>query len=1422
MYPIHFKFFFLWGLLFVFTVGSVNGQSETERTMPMAEADWLLLDASDATDLTDSLVLSTLDSQNEDFFITPRQDSIQWQPYTPNNTIVDFSKVFPAGNRGYAYTSIYQEEKKQMLFRFGSSGPARVWINGRLALEQKTERRHKYLENAFWAELAPGRNTVVIFVRGINKDWVFSLLNPEKEERIVHGRVTLHSGEPAIGAEVQVICAGRVISQVSTTDLGEYAVEIPQALSDCQLKVTAYEEGMGHWEVIPANHKSGSSPILIQLRSSPSISGTVYHLDGETPQADVHIEAIRESDNLIGATTSSTALGLFMLSNLPDGTYRLRIPLSGGNTIHRDGGSGVSDFAPVVIENGRSVSNIELKFPGFRKGKWTHLTTLDGLPYNIINDVIIDAEGKLICATFNGGICSYDGHRFEQFTTYDGLIKNTAQVLLEASDGSLWIGTDNGVSKYEEGGFQTIQFTDDEHEHDVRKIFEDSRGRIWVASVQGLYQLQGGQFQPAEAFNTLAPRRYTTGLVEDENGGIWISTLGGVIYYDNRTFAVKDRFIGEAVEDIIIAQDGSLWLATHKGVVRLLNDEVERWTTKQGLVNDSVNEICESENGLLWFATDGGISSYDGHSFINYSANQGLPFNGVHSLECSGYKSLWAGTENGLSRLDYSINFFARGEGLLKPDKMLAGIFDISNSTNGDLYISSHWRGVFRFDGLQFIQVNGVGGELYSRSMLELPSGRHIVGTHKGMVTFDANSTLHNPVIWGNDNWTIALEQDDSGALWAGHGWGRDGLIKYDLESGQQLERYTLEDGIPDDRVWSLKYSAIHGLWIGTSTGIALFRDGEFHDIHAELGLRPASIFSIYEDEEGYTWFAGANGVYRFSGTSWTHFTREGIYGLLEGSRELINPSLKLPENIVWSIHQGLDGVMWFGTQSRGLVGYDGVAYSTIDSRAGLLGNHVMAISSGQGGEMWTGTLDGGLTQLDRSKRPHKVAIEAISSGKDTYAMYDSLPIFVSDKPITLTYNEVDLYSHAGSQQFLITIKDQKGRNHHQVLTQDRMYSWLPDKAGAYTAQVQYIDPFLNYSAASSVSLRVRLPVFKNPIIIFPAILVLIGVIGYTLGLSLQYRRQKIHARVIEQKMLAAETAAKEALEFKNQELESTNIELSCLNHELVEINQKLENRTDHLREALEANKEILGITAHDLKNPLSGIIGLAEMIIEDLGRGMKSTYESAADNVPLLRDEAERMLKIITELLDKHRNGGEVSLNKENTILGDVVASVIRWNKKQADDKKISLNYTANLTIVAFIDLMAIQRALDNYVSNAIKYSPRDTSVWIELQTVEEDTELNEGKRVKISVRDEGPGLTEADKKNVFGKMQRLSAKPTAGEHSTGLGLFIVKQLVEAHGGEVGVESEVNQGATFWLTLPLGQTDVLTQPLTPSVTSEV
>jgi signal transduction histidine kinase len=141
---------------------------------------------------------------------------------------------------------------------------------------------------------------------------------------------------------------------------------------------------------------------------------------------------------------------------------------------------------------------------------------------------------------------------------------------------------------------------------------------------------------------------------------------------------------------------------------------------------------------------------------------------------------------------------------------------------------------------------------------------------------------------------------------------------------------------------------------------------------------------------------------------------------------------------------------------------------------------------------------------------------------------------------------------------------------------------------------------------------------------------------------------------------------------------------------------------------------------------------------------------------------------------------------------------SVLDANRLAANRKHLNLvvELPDNLTVQADPELLT--EAFDNYVNNAVKYSPQERTIRITLQ------QRSDIGMAEFAVQDEGPGLTANDMQHVFGKFRRLSARPTGGEHSTGLGLSIVKQVVELHGGTVGCDSTAGNGARFWARLPL------------------
>lgn len=253
--------------------------------------------------------------------------------------------------------------------------------------------------------------------------------------------------------------------------------------------------------------------------------------------------------------------------------------------------------------------------------------------------------------------------------------------------------------------------------------------------------------------------------------------------------------------------------------------------------------------------------------------------------------------------------------------------------------------------------------------------------------------------------------------------------------------------------------------------------------------------------------------------------------------------------------------------------------------------------------------------------------------------------------------------------------------------------------------------------------------------------------------------------------------------------------ELKALNAELKTLNEDLECRVTERTGALVAlNKEkddILSIAAHDLRNPLTGILLAVQLYAQG---ATPVAPEKMMERMKLIGQAAERMNAIISDLLNAHTiETGTIALNLKPVALAELIYQTVAAFEDRATRKAISLQIEAsNLTAIA--DSHAVSQILENLVGNALKFSPQGKRVWIRLR----ETDC----AVRIEVQDEGQGLSADDIQKLFGKFQRLSARPTGGETSTGLGLSIVKRLVEAMRGRVWAESEPDQGATFTVEL--------------------
>ncbi len=237
---------------------------------------------------------------------------------------------------------------------------------------------------------------------------------------------------------------------------------------------------------------------------------------------------------------------------------------------------------------------------------------------------------------------------------------------------------------------------------------------------------------------------------------------------------------------------------------------------------------------------------------------------------------------------------------------------------------------------------------------------------------------------------------------------------------------------------------------------------------------------------------------------------------------------------------------------------------------------------------------------------------------------------------------------------------------------------------------------------------------------------------------------------------------------------------------------QDLSQANKKLTQMNAEKNEMLGIAAHDLKNPLNGILGFARLIATK-DSALPERVKAGANEIITA---STHMRSIVSNLLDIHAiEEGRFPIEIRVCDLAALAGAAVENQEPQAAAKRIAVHFiSAAESVLVEGDHRAIVQVLDNLFSNAIKFSPPGKEVFVRLKTSADEA--------RLEVQDQGPGLSAEDHARLFEKFAVLSARPTGGESSTGLGLSIVKRLAEAMEGKVSCASVPGEGATFVLTM--------------------
>jgi signal transduction histidine kinase len=252
--------------------------------------------------------------------------------------------------------------------------------------------------------------------------------------------------------------------------------------------------------------------------------------------------------------------------------------------------------------------------------------------------------------------------------------------------------------------------------------------------------------------------------------------------------------------------------------------------------------------------------------------------------------------------------------------------------------------------------------------------------------------------------------------------------------------------------------------------------------------------------------------------------------------------------------------------------------------------------------------------------------------------------------------------------------------------------------------------------------------------------------------------------------------------------------DFSALNNELITAQRELARRNGELVRLNEQKNQLLGVAAHDLRNPLGAIYSCSEYLLDEL----KNLDGDQLEMLQFIKTSSQFMLDLIEDILHlAQMESGKIELRMEPTDLAQLASRHVAMNRLIAARKniRIDLDLEPDLPLIE-ADSRKIEQVLENLISNAVKFSPPNSAVRVALR--------RDGDQVRIEVRDQGAGIPKAEWGKLFQPFQRTSVRPTGGEKSSGLGLSIARKIVEAHAGKIWFESEVGKGSTFCVSLPL------------------
>ncbi len=979
-------------------------------------------------------------------------------------------------------------------------------------------------------QLEAGRNRCLLKIntqQGSETDWLFRMQILPPERGTVEFSITDSKKLPVPDATIQFYRKGQEVYRVKSGPSGAARVTLYPLADAYEIRVSSGASGV--WLPEMAIAQGESRKLKLVLTEAVSISGRVLSLDG-SPQNAIVVQAIRVPEGAVdrpparempsgsvhnipalhpfpafSETVLSSTNGTYEFVNLHPGNYRLRCHGAGGFVEPRLV-PGTDSQHGVIVQTGRRNDQVDFVMAEAHKGSWRNYPIHKGLIE--VNPLCIhrSTNGLLWVGSNNGTLHSYDGIDFKMITAPQ-VPGNVVEDIAQDARGTVWIATSGGVSQEEEGVFQPLPVMNNLLRNRVHSLAPDPDGSLWFGTSSGLCRYDRGKLQRWTVADGL-PRNEISSLIRGRDGIVWLGTQFGIWKFQNQKLSKAVEFSGGSVQGLHQARDGAIWWGSFNegssGAYRFDGQSLRRFGIEEGLVNDRVYAIAETSDGDMWFATGKGLSRFNGTTVVNYTVLEGLSNEWVRDIFVDEDDVLWLANGWGVSRFDPKGFYQAtKQDGFRNGEGNTPSVFAITPEGEGSFWVGTGWGGLYRLTS---------GTNPPTAALIQFDPGyvRRIHRGFDGNVWFGTSQGLYQEedgklVSRLARKWVLALASDSQGAVWFGQGWVGGGLSRFDPVTRTE-KVFTSKEGLPDDFVWAIEAEREGNLWVGTGAGLARVEGGKIVDETARLNLPRGGVYDVRRGPTGKLWISTGRGLFSWDGTNTISITS----------------SNGLPDEHVWCTARTRDGIVWIGTDSNGLLGYDGKAFTALDKRDGLQGNGVFTLAPDGDRSILAGFLDGGLTRYSRSKSKPSIRLQEVNvdGGKGTNS--SNFAQTETGHRVRIRYREIDLKTLPDKRQFWCRLASRSGETIFAGVTKERSFDWVPEKAGTYSFSVQAIDRDLNYSEPVHVMLEVTLPWHANGWILVPLSSAFAGLIIWAVVARALYTKKSREAFLMRERVRIA------------------------------------------------------------------------------------------------------------------------------------------------------------------------------------------------------------------------------------------------------------------------------------------------------------